>query len=119
MFAEPEARGGEGERCSADDVGAHAREVSFTSQREHPEQLIGNDHADDRIAEKFETLIGSRSGIGFVQVGSVRKRLAEQVFRQRLYAEPRHEFFVGRRRSQLHRTSRENEWIGARIHRNC
>jgi hypothetical protein len=57
VFAEVEADGHAGEGAPPDNVGTHARQVTFAGSRVTPEEFVGDDHAQERITEEFEAFI--------------------------------------------------------------
>lgn len=100
VWAETQAYGGRGERGSADNVGSHSGQLTFTGVWVELKELVGDNETEDGVPEKFEALVGGRAFTGLVEVGRVGERLAKERVRQRPDTEPSDQVVVGRWRSQ-------------------
>ncbi len=82
VVTEAEAGGSGGEGSAADDIGSHARELAFAGIGVMVEKLGGYDHAEDRIAEELEALVGVGVGTRFIEVGGMGHGILDEIRRE-------------------------------------
>ncbi len=105
VVAEAETAGHAGECAAAHEVGAHARELAFAGEWVAAEELMADDHPEERIAEELEAFVGGRVGVRFVQIGGVREGLRQHPIREGLDREQCKKLIDGGSSSQRHMTS--------------
>ena len=87
MIAEVEAAPPYARACCRARYRRACASVRLRPHRETAEELIPDDHPEDSVAKELETFVGVGRGVGFVEVGGVRERLAKQRLGERPSAE--------------------------------